>query len=251
MVKKYFKIINMIIIILLTLMVIFFVDCICEKNIIDKKILEFKNRGEYVYQNDIYTYYKVKKTHQYEDTSNILNKCEDMNVGTVGDVYLTNRNPIKGFFVTDLISKISYIGHGGMIYNQKGTQMIEIVGNKGLNKNKVEINYNDWLKIDSPTYIVLRSKSIDDNKKDILKKESQDVLGCRYNYTLISNNKTFYCTDLISYLYKKININLNKDYFFTTGSDIITNNDMYMIYYRERYIKNNKICYNIYYLSEE
>jgi hypothetical protein len=42
-------------------MVIFFVDCICEKNIIDKKILEFKNRGEYVYQNDIYTYYKVKK----------------------------------------------------------------------------------------------------------------------------------------------------------------------------------------------
>ena len=37
---------------------------------------------------------------------------------------------------------------------------------------------------------------------------------------------------------------------FTTGSDMITNENTYMIYYREKFIKDNKVYYNIYYLDE-
>ena len=249
--KKYFKIINTVIFVLLICALSFFIDGIIEKNKTNKKIEEFKSRAELIYENDIYTYYKVSKKHQYEDTSNIVKNYDDINVGTTGDIYLTNRNPINGFFVTSLISKMSYIGHGAMIYDEKGKEIVEIVGNKSWEENEVKIVENKWLTIDSPNYIILRSKNIDSKRKEVLKEESNNILGSKYNYTFISNKKTFYCTDMISYLYKKINIKLNKDFFFTTGSDIITNNEMYIIYFRERYIKNNKVCYNVYYLSEE
>ena len=249
--KKYFKIINITIFIVLICTLFFFIDGITEKNKIDKIINEYISRAEFVYQNDIYTYYKVIKKHQYEDTNNILENYNDVNVGTTGDIYLTNRNPINGFFVTGLISKMSYIGHGGMIFDKNGKRIVEIVGNKSWAENEVRINDNTWLTKDSPNYIVLRNKNINNNEKEILKKESEKILGSKYNYTFISNKKTFYCTDMISYLYKQIKIKLNKDLFFTTGSDIITNNEMYIIYYRERYIKDNKVCYNVYYLSEE
>lgn len=249
-IKKLNKVINIILIILLVLMIIFLSDCIIEKNKIDNIVDEFKSRGQLVYQNDIYSYYKVEKKYEYEDTSNILDNYSDINVGTTGDIYVTNRNPLSGFFVTKWLSRLSYIGHGGIVYSEDGSKMVEIVGNEGRENNVVKINDNTWLEIDSPNYIILRPKNITNEQKDIIQSECNKILGSRYNYFfLISSNKRFYCTDLISYIYKKVDIILNKDMFFTTGSDIIVNDDTYMIYYRERYINNKKVCYNIYYLA--
>ena len=254
--EKIYKRIN-IIILLILLMVLFLsltflVDNVIEKKHIDKKINEFVSRGELIYQNDIYTYYKVSKKYDYEDTSNIINEYNDKTVGTVGDIYLSNRNPVNGFFITKWLSRLSYIGHGGVVFSEDGSKMLEIVGNKSRKENVVKIYENTWLDIDSPSYVMLRVKDIDNIDKENIINEGNKILGCRYNYSFIfSSKKRFYCTDLISYIYNCIDIKLNKDMFFTTGNDIIDNDNTYMIYYRQRYVKNGKVCYNIYYLSEE
>ncbi len=245
------RFVNLFIVILL-LFVIFIIDGAIESNKINKDIENFKNRGQLVYQNDIYTYYKVSKLYDYEDCNNVVDSYDDKFVGDVGDIYLTDRDPLGGFFITDWISKITWIGHGSIVYNSSATEMLEIVGNKSKEENVVKVVDNIWLDIDSPRYVMLRVKDMDNQKRNIIKQESDKLLGCKYNYLfMFGGNKRFYCTDLISKIYKKIDINTNKDYFFTTGSDIISNEETYLIYYREKYTKNNKECYNIYYLSEE
>lgn len=47
------------------------------------------------------------------------------------------------------------------------------------------------------------------------------------------------------------NINLNCDYFVTTGADIINNDNTYIIYYKEKVQTYSETYYNIYYLTEE
>ena len=226
------------------------IDNIIEKNNIDNQIEEFKSRGEIIYQDDIYSYYKVCKKYDYEDTNNIVESYDDKFVGTIGDIYVTNRNPLPSFFVTKWLSRLSYIGHCGIVYSEDGSKTVEIVGNKSREENVVKIYDNEWLDIDSPNYIILRLKDINAKDKENIVNECNNVLSCKYNYLfLFHNKKRFYCTDLISYIYKTVNINLNSDYFFTTGSDLVENDSTYMIYYRERYVENNKVKYNIYYLD--
>lgn len=248
--KKINITIIIILILILSLSCIFLIDNIIEKREIDNQITDFKSRGVLVYQDDIYSYYRVSKKYDYEDTSNIVESYDDKFVGTTGDIYITNRNPLPSFFVTKWISRLSYIGHCGIVYSEDASKMVEIVGNKSKEENVVRIVENEWLNIDSPNYIILRSKEINDETKESIINECNNVLGCKYNYTFIFHSKKrFYCIDLVSYIYKKIGINLNKDYFFTTGSDLVENNSTYMIYYRERYIENNKVKYNVYYLQ--
>lgn len=249
--KKYYKAINITIIIILGLTLIFLSDGIIEKSKINQKIEDFISRSIYLYENEMYTYYKVPRKYIYEETDKILNSPEDKFVGTTGDIYLSNRNPINGFFLTKWISKMSYIGHGGMVYSNDGSQMIEITGNKGRKENIVKVIDNTWLTIDSPNYVILRVKDINDTKRERLVQEGNKIIGKRYNYTFISNKNSFYCTDMISYLFNRIDVKLNNDSFFTTGSDIITDDDTYIIYYREKIFKNDKVHYNIYYMSEE
>ena len=250
----YIKKINIVIIYtlicILFLSIIFLNDNINEKKKIDNEIIEFKSRGELIYQNDIYSYYKVDKKYDYEDSSNIVNTYDDKFVGSTGDIYVTNRNPLPSFFVTKWLSRLSYIGHCGIVYSDDGSKMVEIVGNKSRDENVVRIVDNEWLDIDSPIYIIVRLKNIDDNLKNNIVNECDDLLGCRYNYLfLFKSKKRFYCTDLISHIYKKLDININKDGLFTTGNDIVENNNTYMIYYRERYVENGKVKYNVYYLQ--
>jgi len=250
--NKTYIILMSILLLIVLFIIIFFVDNTFEKAKIDKKINDFISRGQLIYQDETFSYYKVTKKYEYEDTKKVVNNYDDNFVGTIGDIYLSNRNPAPGFFVTKWISRLSYIGHGGVVFSDDGSQMLEIVGNKEIKNNVVKIEDNNWLTIDSPKYVILRVKDIDIDKKETIINEGNKILGCKYNYSFIfPSNKRFYCTNLISYLYKKLDINLNKDLFFTTGNDIIENENTYMIYYRQRYTRNNKVCYNIYYLSEE
>ena len=130
--------------------------------------------------------------------------------------------------------------------------MVEIVGNDTKENNVVKIYENDWLTKDSLEYIILRVKNLDNSNKISIVNESDKILGSKYDYTfLCGGNKRFYCTNLVSYIYKKLDIKLNKDMLFTTGSDMITSDNTYMIYYREKIVKDNKVYYNIYYLDEE
>jgi len=250
MIRLYRKI-NSIVIIILLLLCVFLLDSHLEDNKIDKSIKEFKSRGELIYEMDNFRYYKVSNKHDYEDSSNIIDTYTDINIGTVGDIYISNRDPLGDFFITKWISKISWIGHAGIVYNEDGSQLLEIVGNKSKEDNIVKIYENNWMNVDSDKYLVMRVKDIDINDRKEIRNISDSIIGCKYNYFfLFSSKKRFYCTDLISYIYKNIDINLNNDYLFTTGSDIASNDNTYIIYYREKYIKNNKVCYNIYYLDE-
>ncbi len=249
--KKRYKCLGYILIILILLITIFIIDTSIESNNIDKEIEEFKSRAVFVETINNFNYFKVIKKYDYEDCSNICNNHTDLNVGTIGDIYISNRDPLGDFFITEWISKIAWIGHAGVVYNEDATKMVEIVGNDTKENNVVKIYENTWLSKDSLEYIVLRVKDINEKSKMSIVEESEKLLGHRYDYTfLFGGNKRFYCTNLVSYIYKKIGIKLNNDMLFTTGSDMITNENTYMIYYREKFIKDNKVYYNIYYLDE-
>ena len=251
MIRLYRKFCNLLIIILI-LLCIFLFDSFIEDSAINKSIDEFKSRGVLVYEENNYSYYKISKKYDYEDCSNIIDTYTDINIGTIGDIYISNRDPLGGFFITEWISRISWIGHAGIIYSEDGSKTLEIVGNKSKEENVVKVYDNTWMKIDSEEYLILRVKGISNKEKEEIINVSNNLMGSRYNYLfLFSSNKRFYCTDLISNIYNNLDINLNKDYLFTTGSDIASNDNTYIIYYRERYIKNNKVCYNIYYLDED
>ena len=139
---------------------IFIFDITFESNEIDKDIIEFKSRAVYVDSIDNFNYYKVIKKYDYEDSRNICNNYTDISVGTIGDIYVTNSDPLGGFFVTEWISKYAWIGHAGMIYNEEGTKTIEIIGNGNKKDNIVKIYDNDWLEKVSSELIILRVKDI-------------------------------------------------------------------------------------------
>lgn len=238
--------------ILIIIFAIFMTDGFIESNKINNSIDEFISRGIYVNTIDNISYYKVVKKYDYEDCDNILDEYSEKSVGTIGDMYITDRNPLKGFAVTEFISNKTWIGHCGIVYNEDGTLTLETVGNKSVEENKVKVRENIWLDIDAPRYLIMRVKGINDEQKDILKQEYEKIMDCRYNHSFIFGSKRhFYCSDMISYLYDKLDINLNDDYFLTTGGDLICAEQTYIIYYRQRVIKEGKNHYNVYYLSEE
>ena len=64
-------------------------------------------------------------------------------------------------------------------------------------------------------------------------------------------NKKFYCTDLISNCYIDVeDREISKRNNLVTGSSIINNEEMYIIYYKEK-SKKEGIDYDVYFLSGE
>lgn len=249
---RYLNKVICLIIIIFFFFTIFVIDGYIESDNVNEQINDFKKRGQLVYQNKNTNYYKVVKQYEYEDANNVLREYENINIGTVGDIYISDRDPAHNFFVTKWLSRQNWIGHLGMVYNKDATQMIEIVGNKSLKENVVKIWDNNWMNVSSPRYLIMRIKGINENKKSDLINESNKILGSKYNYTfLFQNNKKFYCSSVVSHIYNKIGIQLDKDRFITTGSDIITNNETYIIFYRETIYKKGNQAYNIYFLAEE
>ena len=250
--NRYFNKIFCLIIIILFLFMIFVVDGYIESSHINKEIKDFKERGELVYQTDNTNYFQVLKKYDYEDTKNVIRDYENINIGTTGDIYISDRDPAHNFFITKWMSKQTWIGHLGLVFDQDATKTVEIVGNKTIKENVVRIYNNNWMNVSSPRYLVMRVKDINNTQKERLIEAANNVLGCGYNYTFIfQNNKKFYCSNLITHIYKKIGIELNEDHFLTTGSDIITNEQTYIIYYKETIIKQGKKLYNVYFLKEE
>lgn len=239
-------------IILLIFVFIFIADSVIESNQITEKVNKFKERGELVYEYGTKHFYKVLKAYDYEDTSSpILREYSGSKVGTTGDIYISNRDPL-GFFLLEYISKYIYIGHSGMVYDEKAENTVEVVGNLKHEDNVVKTWKNSWLYGESPNYIFLRVKGMDDEKKVRFKEECDKLMGQSFNYNFIcKNKKKHYCSELVSYVYDKLGYNLNKDYYATTGADYIINDETYIIFYQEQYVKESQIHYNIYYLAGE
>ena len=152
------------------------------------------------------------------------------------------------------MSRKIFIGHCGIVYDEDGTKTIEVTGNSNKKENVVKECENDWIENSSDKLIVLRSKN--DIKKDEMKEWLDDNKGIRYNYFFLINmgqkrNKKFYCTDLISNCYIDVeDREISKRNNLVTGSSIINNEEMYIIYYKEK-SKKEGIDYDVYFLSGE
>lgn len=150
------------------------------------------------------------------------------------------------------LAEYFYIGHATV--NSINPKLIyEAIGNSAA-ENGVRRVLNDWLYLDELTtsFIGLRVKGINDELAKQIDEYCVDKLSYPYNYTFIFNRKnSYYCTDLISRAYKEAKININYDYFATTGNDVFLSENTYMIFYREVVIKDGKNHFNIYYLKEE
>jgi len=94
--------------------------------------------------------------------------------------------------------------------------------------------------------IGLRAKLTESQRKEVMSLAASYV-GDPYNYSFLfdTTNKS-YCSDLVSKVFEKVNVNLNKNSFVTTVYDIINSSDVYISYYQ--YYDNNGVKY-IYYLG--
>ena len=237
---------------LLVFIIIFVIDCVFESVQINDKVNAFISRGVLTYENENKHYYKVIKKYDYEDISYpIIRDFSSSNVGSTGDIYISNRNPIE-LNLVGYISKHIYIGHSALVYDELANNTIEVIGNGKKEENCVKLWDNKWIYEKSPNFIFLRVKGMNDNLKDKFINECDKIMGEDFNYNfLFNNNKKHYCSELVTYLYNKLGYNLNNDYYASTGADYITNDNTYIIYYQEKVILNNKTHFNIYYLAGE
>lgn len=231
---------------------VFVIDSVTESKEINKLVEEFKERGELVYETNTQHFYKVIKKYDYEDTSvPILRSYNSQKIGTTGDIYISNRDPMD-FFLLEYISKRIYIGHSGLVYDKDANTTIEVVGNLSKEDNVVKVWKNNWVNETSPNYIFLRVKGMNEEKRAQFISEADSLKGQPFNYNFICKNKNkHYCSELVSYIYSKLGYNLNKDYYATTGADYIVDDDTYIIYYQETYMEGTTKHKNIYYLEGE
>ncbi len=225
---------------------------------------DFKERGEYedriLINGQVVYLYKVNKIYDYEKTGNTFHK-EDNNyyIGGKLDIIITNRNPLRRVptaIVQDIgnfFSKNFYIGHATINISDDGKTLIESVGNDDGFRG-VRIKENKWLdeissENDAQQIIGLRVKNVSNEVEDKIISDLKEKEGLKYNYNfLIHKNKSYYCTDLITRIFRKNGINIDYDCLYPTGNDLIISNNTYIFFVCERTKDGD---FNIYYLSEE
>ncbi len=221
---------------------------------INKRIKEFVSRGEYVCTVGSFEYYKVHPKYDYEDlTYPVLRSFDSPYLGTTGDLFVTDRNPMDNFFLTKYLSSRVWIGHMGIVSDETGQHTAEIIGNLDIKSNISQIFRNTWhVEEDTPRLLMLRVKNINQEQKEIIQEKIQETLGAKYNYTFIFRGpNTYYCSDYVDRILNAAGIELNKDKIFALGEDFIRSNDVYITYYKEEVVVNEKIIKKVYYLSED
>ena len=246
--------------------IIFLANGIIEKSVVRSEIDSFKERGTYDktinIQGQKVDMYKVSPLYDYEDAETFVfddSLTSLYYIGSKTDIILTNRNPLRMYQtaiirdIADICARNFFIGHATMNLTDDGSEVIECVGND-VENNGVRIVEQVWVYTevrngnDAQTILGLRLKNIDKQTKDRICENLRELEGKEYNYLLpfYSKNK-YYCTDLISRVLKKENININYDHFYTTGNDMIISNNTYLIFLCERIEEG---YFKIYYLSE-
>lgn len=217
----------------------------------NKIIKDFTTRGIYQTTENYTAYYKVIMEKDYEDASlRVVDEYDDIYVGTVGDVYISSKDPLS-FFVTQYISNNIRIGHSAIVNSEDAKTTVEVTGNDSKENNVVKEYENDWFQEECKEVIVMRSKNLDCNKRIKIKEWLIKHYGMRYNYFfLLHMENRFYCLDLCSQAYESIEEDIDGKSIFTFGSSIVQDEDMYIIYYKKKVNKEN-IKYEVYYLSEE
>lgn len=260
------KYITLVMFILFICIIIFVANGFIEQKPVDVILKNFKERSEYkesvIYHEQTVNIYEVKPKYDYEDVEYpVFTKDEngDYYIGSELDIILTNRNPLRteplaivrdiGYF----FSKEFYIGHATVNTSADGKTLIESVGNTN-DFNGVREVENKWLKTeinfenDAQTIVGLRVKGLSNDIKSDIIKSLRSKLGLKYNMNfIIPKNNAYYCTDLITRTFRDYGIELDYDWFYPTGSDIIISENTYPIFICERIEKG---IFNIYYMGE-
>ena len=246
---------------------LFFINAAIEKSVVNNELETFKSRGELdktiVIQGQNVDIYKVKQKYSYEDASTFVfddSLTSNYYIGSMTDIILTTRNPLRMYStaivrdVSEFVANLSFAGHGTINITSDGSYVMESVGNE-IENNGVRITEQNWIYAevrygnDAQIIVGLRLKYIDIEKKNKICERLLELEGKEYNYLLPFYSKDkYYCTDLISRVLKKENIDVNYDGFYTTGNDIIISNSTYPIFLCER-IEDG--YFKIYYLCEE
>ena len=218
------------------------VAVIARGNRTKKAIKAFTDRGVFVCSIGNVEYYKVPKKYSYEDANGIIDGYGDHTIGTIGDIYVNDGNPM-GIFGGDFVTKRLFIGHGSIVSDNDGSHIYEIMGYLPYNYLKESDNgwYGETITINM---VVLRPKQVN---KEILVDYLKENEGAKYNFFFITHPKhRFYCLDLLSRSLRAAGSEVENN-IATLGCDFICSDELYMIYYKEC-IGYRK--YRIYYLSE-
>jgi hypothetical protein len=263
--KKIYRAIRFILLLILALAIVFFVNSSFEIGFVNKKFSDFKNRGEAVNidpDDTLTTYYKVPKMYDYEDTSRTVVDFENLKLGSEADIILTNRNPLRMVpslkEPMDLMATNYFLGHASL--NAYDDMLYETLGNNiDPSDDGVAYRRNSWLRSaknaksedEYPIIVALRIKNTTEETRNKMLEYAESKIGNTYNYTFVFNRtKTFYCTDLVSRASAYAGINLNYDYLATTGNDLILSKNVYIIFYRQvRYVDGIKHV-DVYFLDE-
>ena len=217
---------------------------------VNKKIKEFIERGIYVTTINKIEYYKVVKEYDYEVPTNVIDKHEDIYVGSIGDIYISSKDPLD-FFVTKYLSERLRFGHAAIVQSEDAKTMVEVIGNGKKENNIVREVENTWLEKRNEEITVLRVKKINLQIKQNLQENMKKTYGSSYNYLFLIHSKNrYYCLDLCSRIYEGIGGDIDGKSIITLGSSLIKDDDTYIIYYKKK-SKSDNVSYQVYYLSEE
>lgn len=253
--RRWKKILSTMLLVLLVMFFTFVINGTIEYFIVSDEIGDFKSRGIYEKTEGIYSYYKVKKQYDYEDIDNrpvITNYGTGNYIGSLGDIILTNRNPLPDEpiiqVMTGLFAQYYYVGHASL--NMSEELLIEVYADSGAG---VMLSENNWFYDgeDTPRIVGLRVKNTNQDILNQVSNYAYSKLGYPYNWTfLFYRHRSFYCTDLVSRAYLETGISINYDNLATTGNDMIVSPNTYLIFYRELIYQDGTPHYNIYYLTE-
>lgn len=217
-------------------------------------ILVEQFKKDAVYQEEISTnkmkFYKIESDESLPAFTNYYNYILP---GAPGDI-LVSREAIVHPIINPFISYFAG-GHAAIClddysdFNISATTIdsIEATGlEPGDNTSKI-FDRSYWG--DNSVYdevIGLRVKMTEEERKEVIS-ASCGLLGDPYNFSFIFdlNNKS-YCSDLVSKVFSKIGVNLNKDEFSTSVYDLVISSDTYISYYHRF---DSKGVQHIYYLG--
>lgn len=221
----------------------FAIDAGTEQVIVNIKISNFMKLG--VYQKDISNgiikYYKVSMK---DERPGYIMSGSSMMPGNYGDIITSHSTYVVNELLTT-IKDFNVGGHAAIVtgnYYDSRLSMtkydsIEATGmDEDPNVAKVS-NRTYWNDEDYFKQVVCYRTHLSEEELDEVVSVTSGHLGDPYNYnfTFDTLNKS-YCSDLISKAFDKVNLNLNKDGFWTTVWDIMVSPDLYITYYH--YIDN-------------
>lgn len=247
------------------MLLIFFINGFFEHFYVQDRIQKFKDRAvsePFADERIANTYYYRIEANEDEDISRNIFDFNTRVIGAKADIITSNRNPLRDFPAFSLLMKplayYFYLGHTSINSTEDGSMIIETLGNTAWDTNIVQESANTWVREEeyfpddysSPMIIGLRIKDTTSEQRDKMIDYAKSKLGAPYNFTFLFNRaNSFYCTDIVSRAVAAGGVNINYDYLATTGTDILSSPNVYIIFIREVVVVDGVERYNIYYLD--